>query len=43
MRSDYEKREETVMLSPETIHTYLDLPREERVPATGCTEPIAHV
>src|SRR5699024_4983220 len=41
LRSDYEKREETVMLSPETIHTYVDILREELVPATGCTEPIA--
>ena len=29
------------MLSPETIHTYVDILREELVPATGCTEPIA--
>ena len=29
------------MLSPETIHTYVDILREELVPATGCTAPIA--
>ena len=29
------------MLSPETIHTYVDILREELVPATGCTEPVA--
>ena len=29
------------MLSHEIIRTYVDILREELVPATGCTEPIA--
>lgn len=29
------------MLTPETINTYTSILREELLPATGCTEPIA--
>ena len=40
-RPHHPKKEGPYMLRPETTEAYLSILREELVPATGCTEPIA--